>query len=403
MDELRISNRLIMTPGPVMIDPRVSHAMSNQILGQFDPDFTAIMDDTMTMIRQGFQTKNQWSFPIDGSGRAGVEALISNIVSPGDKVLVPIYGRFGELGAELAERAGGDVETIEADWGTVFDQDDIIAAIDRIKPKVVAIVHGETSTGRMQPIDRIGAALHKHGGFLVVDSVATYMGTPVLVDDWQIDAAVGGSQKCLSVAPGITPITFNDRFAAEINRRKRVERGVRKPDDPVAENFVTSNYLDLTQLQDYWSARRLNHHTEATVGVYGLHEGLRLAVKEEGVRARFDRHAKIHKALAASLQSLGIKLFNAGDHEMPMVTCVVIPAELDGNAFKSQLLNGFGVEISGSFGSLQGKVWRLGTMGYVAQESYLIKFISLFGAALLQAGLQVNIKAALDVLIQELG
>lgn len=398
MDELKINERLIMTPGPVMIDPRVSQAMSNRILGQFDPAFTAIMDDTMALIREGFQTKNRWAFPVDGSGRAGVEALISSIVSPGDKVLVPILGRFGDLAAELAERAGGDVETIETEWGTVFDQDDIISAIKRIKPKVVAMVHGETSTGRLQPLDKIGAALHEYGGFLIVDAVATFMGTSVAVDDWQIDAAVGGAQKCLSAMPGITPVTFNDRFAAEINKRKRIERGNRHPDDEVADNFISSNYLDLTQLQDYWSPARLNHHTESTIGVYGLHEALRLAVHEEGLQARFDRHVKIHKALNAALPALGLEIFNEGDHEMPMVTCIGIPSELDGNQFKDALLDKFGVEISNSFGSLQGKIWRLGTMGYVAQPSFLTKFISLFGAALLQAGVQVDLKAALDAL-----
>lgn len=402
MAELIVNELLIMTPGPVMIDPRVSQAMSNRILGQFDPDFVKIMNETMDLARRAFQTQNQWAFPVDGSGRAGLEALISNIVSPGDKVLVPVLGRFGELAIELAERAGGQVTTMHTEWGTVFDQDDIITQIKTQKPKVVAIVHGETSTGRLQPIDKLGAAVREVGGFLVVDAVASFMGAPVKVDEWQLDAVVGGSQKCLAAAPGMSLVTFNDRFADEINKRKRIELGVRKQGDPAAVNFVPSNYLDLTQLQDYWSPTRINHHTEATVGVYGVHEALRLAVEEEGILNRFARHQKIHTALAKALKALGVSVFNEGNHEMPMVTCVVIPDQLDGGIFQKELLTKFGVEISSSFGSLQGKIWRLGTMGYVAQKSYLVRFISLFGSALLQAGVDVDIKAALDVLDQVL-
>jgi (S)-ureidoglycine-glyoxylate aminotransferase len=213
------------------------------------------------------------------------------------------------------------------------------------------------------------------------------------------DAAVGGAQKCLAIPAGITPITFNDRFAAEINQRKRVEQGVRTSQDHLsAAPLITSNYLDLTQLQDYWSPRRLNHHTEATAAVYGLHEGLRLAL-DEGLNARYARHLQVHQALNTALSALGLTIYGAGDHEMPMVTCVQIPAGLDGEAFRSQLLAQFGVEISSSFGSLQGKIWRIGTMGYVAQKPFILKFIALFGAALLQAGVPVDLKAGLDAVL----
>lgn len=395
MSELQITNRLIMTPGPTMVDPRISQAMSNQILGQFDPAFTDIMNDNMKMIAQTFNTKNRWSFPIDGTSRAGLEAVIGSIVSPGDAVLVPSLGRFGDLFVELAERAGGQVTTMTTEWGTVFDQDDIIAKIREMKPKVVAIVHGETSTGRLQPIDRLGAAVYEYGGFLVVDTVASYMGTPVKVDEWQLDAVVGGAQKCLSIPSGITPITFNDRFAAEINKRKRVEQGVRTGEDTKRNNYITSNYLDLTQLQDYWSPRRLNHHTEATVANYALHEGLRLAL-QEGLQNRFERHLQVHHALNAGLDAMGLHIYHQTDHEMPMVTCVEIPDQLDGDQFRETFLKDFGVEISSSFGSLQGKIWRIGTMGYSAQRHFITNFIALFGAALLQAGASVDLKAGLD-------
>lgn len=282
----------------------------------------------------------------------------------------------------------------------MFDQDEIIAKIKEVKPKVVAIIHGETSTGRLQPIDRLGAAVREVGGFLVVDAVASFMGAPVKADEWQIDAVVGGSQKCLGALPGMSLVTFNDRFADEINKRKRIELGVRGEDAQTAANFVPSNYLDLTQLQDYWSPARVNHHTEATIGIYGVYEALRLGVQEEGLANRFARHQQVHQALNNAVKALGLTIFNEGDHEMPMVTCVEIPEVLRDTNFQSELLTKFGVEIAASFGSLQGKIWRLGTMCYVAQKGYLVRFISIFGAALLQAGYPADVKAALDAVDQ---
>jgi (S)-ureidoglycine-glyoxylate aminotransferase len=383
MKELEIQKRLIMTPGPTGVDPRVSKAMGYAVLGQFDPAFTNIMNETMQMIREAFQTKNHWAFPIDGTSRAGLEAVISSIVSKGDRVLVPIYGRFGHLFVELAERAGGIVETIECPWGEVFVEDEIIAAIDRFNPKVVALVHGETSTGRMQPLAKIGAYVRQKGAFLVVDAVATFMGADFKVDQWQVDAVVGGAQKCLSIPSGITPITFNERFSIEINKRKRVEQGVFTEGDANAKNFITSNYFDLTQLQDYWSERRLNHHTEATIMVYALHEGLRLAL-EEGLQNRFDRHLFHQTAIKNSLVAMGFKIFGDQAHEMPNMTCVEIPTGVDGEKVRALLLQQYGVEISSSFGSMHGKIWRIGSMGYVAQKTEILTFLSIFAGVAAQ-------------------
>lgn len=381
MEELNIARRLIFTPGPVGVDPRVSQAMGYSILGQFDPEFTAIMNETMELIRQSFMTKNKWSFPIDGTSRAGLEAVIGSIVEPGDKVLVPILGRFGHLLVELSERAGAEVHTIECPWGEVFDQATIIDAVKKIKPKVLAVVHGETSTGRLQPIDKIGAVCRSLGVFTVVDAVASYLGTEIPVDDWELDAVVGGAQKCLSVPSGITPITFTDRFAEAINQRKRIEEGIRTAEDKTQKAFITSNYLDLTQLQDYWSKRRLNHHTEATVMVYALHEGLRLALKE-GVEARAKRHLLHHKALEAALCALGLELFGDAEHEMPMVTCVKIPNGVDGEKVRRELLQIYGIEIASSFGPLQGKIWRIGTMGYIVEKMNIVTLVTIFAAFL---------------------
>lgn len=385
MASLQINRRLIMTPGPVAVDPRVSQAMSNSILGQFDPEFTNIMNETMELIRASFKTKNKWSFPIDGTSRAGIEAVIASIVEPGDKVLIPIIGRFGYLITELVERAGGIVHTIEAPMGEVIPQEDIIKKLDEVQPKVLAIIHGETSSGRLQPIDKIGHAAKKRGVFTVVDAVATYMGQDIPVDDWALDAVIGGAQKCLSVPSGITPITFNERFSEEINKRKRVEKGIRTASDEATSAFITSNYLDLTQLQDYWGERRLNHHTEATVNVYGLYEGLKLAIRE-GVEQRARRHSYHHEAMKQAVTALGLELFGDENHEMQMVVCVKIPEGINDAEFRTELLSRFGIEIAGTFGSVAGQIWRIGTMGYVAEKQNLLNFITAFGVFLQSKG-----------------
>ncbi|HBV23340.1 MAG TPA: aminotransferase [Jeotgalicoccus sp.] len=387
MASLQINRRLIMTPGPVAVDPRVSQAMSNSILGQFDPEFTNIMNETMELIRASFKTKNKWSFPIDGTSRAGIEAVIASIVEPGDKVLIPIIGRFGYLITELVERAGGIVHTIEAPMGEVIPQEDIIKKLDEVQPKVLAIIHGETSSGRLQPIDKIGHAAKERGVFTVVDAVATYMGQDIPVDDWALDAVIGGAQKCLSVPSGITPITFNERFSEEISKRKRVEKGIRTASDEATSAFITNNYLDLTQLQDYWGERRLNHHTEATVNVYGLYEGLKLAIRE-GVEQRARRHSYHHEAMKQAVTALGLELFGDENHEMQMVVCVKIPEGINDAEFRAELLSRFGIEIAGTFGSVAGQIWRIGTMGYVAEKQNLLNFITAFGVFLQAQGVE---------------
>ena len=398
MASLQINRRLIMTPGPVAVDPRVSQAMSNSILGQFDPEFTDIMNDTMELIRASFKTTNKWSFPIDGTSRAGIEAVIASIVEPGDKVLIPIIGRFGYLITELVERAGGIVHTIEAPMGQIIPQEDIIKKLDEVQPKVLAIIHGETSSGRLQPIDKIGHAAKVRGILTVVDAVATYMGQDIPVDDWALDAVIGGAQKCLSVPSGITPITFNERFSEAISKRKRVEKGIRTEKDKVPSTFITSNYLDLTQLQDYWGERRLNHHTEATVNVYGLYEGLKLAIRE-GVEQRARRHSYHHEAMKQAVTALGLELFGDENHEMQMVVCVKIPEGINDAEFRAELLSRFGIEIAGTFGSVAGQIWRIGTMGYVAEKQNLLNFITAFGVFLQSKGAEnIDPAAALNAM-----
>ncbi|WP_342046110.1 pyridoxal-phosphate-dependent aminotransferase family protein [Bacillus sp. OTU530] len=399
--EINSPLRTIMTPGPVEVDPRVLRAMSTPILGQFDPAFTQMMNETMEMLRQVFQTKNQWAFPIDGTSRAGLEAVLCSVIEPGDKVLIPIFGRFGHLLTEIAERNGAEIHTIECKWGEVFDQEEIINEIKRVKPKVLAIVHGETSTGCMQPLDKIGPACRELDVLCVVDAVATIGGTEVKVDEWQLDAVIGGTQKCLSVPSGMAPITYNDRVERVLSARKKVERGVAQEQDRRSvQQPIRSNYFDLSQLQDYWGPRRLNHHTEATSMLYALREGVRI-VLQEGLEERFDRHRLHEKALIEGIKAMGLKLFNDRSWKLPMVTCVTIPDGVDGESVRTMLLEQFGIEIASSFGPLHGKIWRIGTMGYSCRKENILFVLAALEAALIRhnASIQIGegVQAALNV------
>ncbi|MFC9709574.1 pyridoxal-phosphate-dependent aminotransferase family protein [Paenibacillus sp. NPDC056933] len=399
--ELSPSLRTIMTPGPVEVDPRVLRALSFPILGQFDPEFTSLMNETMAMLRELYMTDNEWCYPVDGTSRSGIEAVLVSLIQPGDKVLVPIYGRFGHLLVEISERCGAEVIFFETEWGTVFDPEEVIKAIHAHKPSLVAMVHGETSTGQMQPLAEIGKACRELDILLVVDAVATIGGTPVETDAWHLDAVMGGTQKCLSVPSGMAPLTYNSRVEKKLMSRKTVERGLRDATSARAEGCtIASNYFDLSQLQDYWSSARLNHHTEATSMLYGLHEGLRILL-QEGLEARFQRHRINERALVAGIQGMGLQLYGELSSKLPVVTCIKIPDGVDGEAVRSMLLNDFSIEIASSFGPLKGKIWRIGTMGFSCQRKNVLHVLGALEAVLLRhrhvlpAGEAVQ--AALDV------
>ncbi|UPK47363.1 pyridoxal-phosphate-dependent aminotransferase family protein [Paenibacillus pabuli] len=399
--ELSPSLRTIMTPGPVEVDPRVLRALSFPILGQFDPEFTSLMNETMAMLRELYMTDNKWCYPVDGTSRSGIEAMLVSLIEPGDKVLVPIYGRFGHLLVEISERCGAEVIFFETEWGTVFDPEEVIKAIHTHKPSLVAMVHGETSTGQMQPLAEIGKACRELDILLLIDAVATIGGTPVETDVWHLDAVMGGTQKCLSVPSGMAPLTYNSRVEKKLMSRKTVERGLRDATSARAEGrTIASNYFDLSQLQDYWSSARLNHHTEATSMLYGLHEGLRILL-QEGLDARFQRHRMNERALVAGIQGMGLKLYGNISSKLPVVTCIEIPDGIDGESVRSMLLNDFSIEIASSFGPLKGKIWRIGTMGFSCQRKNVLHVLGALEAVLLRhrhalpAGEAVQ--AALDV------
>jgi (S)-ureidoglycine-glyoxylate aminotransferase len=395
-EELNPPARLLMGPGPVNADPRVLRAMSMPLLGQFDPDFTRYMNEVMALYRQVFQTRNRWTFVIDGSARAGIEAALVSLIEPGDRVLVPVAGRFGQLLAEIAERCRADTRTISSDWGTVFEPERIEDAIKIHRPKLLVAVHGDTSTTMAQPMEDIGAICRAHGVLLYVDATATLGGMDVATDGWQVDVMSAGLQKCLSGPPGCAPLTFNDRVADVVNRRKHIERGIR-PDGfrPGEDEAIQSNYFDLPMLMDYWSEARLNHHTEATSMLYAARECARI-VLAEGIAARARRHDLASRALCAGLAAMGLELFGDQRHKMPNVTGVRIPAGVDGEAVIGAMLRDFAIEIGTSFGPLRGQIWRIGTMGYNSRKDTVLTCLAALEATLRPNGYAPPAGAGVD-------
>ncbi|MGX7196973.1 pyridoxal-phosphate-dependent aminotransferase family protein [Enterococcus olivae] len=396
--ELVIPNRTIMTPGPVEANPIALKAMSSRVLGQFDPAFLTIMDNVKEMIKLPFGTKNKHAFAVDGTSRSGLEAALIALIEPGDKVLIPAFGRFAYLLGEICERAKAEIMYLEKDWTSTFDQQEVIEAIKEFQPKIVAMIHGETANGQMQQLDEIGPFCRANDIFFVVDMVATYGGVPIAVDDWCVDIAIAGTQKCISVPSGLSLITYNDRVEAVLDSRYQKELGLSKDDRN--ENHISSNYLDLSQLQRYWSEERINHHTEATTMIYGVHEGLR-SIINEGLEKVYARHQQNDQAIVAGIKAMGLGFYGDLSTKMPTVTPVLIPEGIDGEAVRELLLDQFGVEIASSFGDLKGKVWRIGNMGYSSRHENVLHVLAALEGALSFYGADINhgqaIKAALAV------
>ncbi len=378
--------RLLMGPGPINADPRVLRAMSARLIGQYDPAMTGFMNETMARYRQVFKTQQQWTLLIDGTSRAGIEAVLVSSIRPGDKVLIPVFGRFGHLLAEISERAGAEVYTIEVPWGDVFKPEQIEAAIKKVQPKMLAIVQGDTSTTMCQPLSELGAICRAHDVLFYSDATASIVGNEFKTDEWQLDAVSVGLQKCLGGPSGSAPITLSDRFVDWIRKRRRVEAGIRtEAHQDGVEPFIRSNYFDLPMILDYWGEERLNHHTEATTMLYGASECARI-VLEEGVDNCIARHKLHGDAMLAGLQALGLKTFGDLSHKMNNVVAVYIPDSVNGDAVRSQMLMDFGIEIGTSFGPLHGKVWRIGTMGYNARKSAVLQTLSCLDACLAANG-----------------
>ena len=393
--------RLIMGPGPVDADPRVLRAMSMPLLGQFDPAFTAYMNEVMELYRRVYQTENKWTFLIDGTARAGIEAILVSLIAPGDRVLVPIFGRFGHLLTEIARRCGAEVHTVEAEWGQIIDPNKLEEAAKKARPRLIACVHGDTSTTMAQPLADIVRIAKQHDALVFTDATATLGGMDVAVDRWGVDAISSGLQKCMSGPPGSAPISFNERVASRVIARKHVEQGI-KADGVVEGNgpVIQSNYFDLAMLMDYWGESRLNHHTEATSMLYAARECARI-VLEEGIAARVARHETASRAMVAGLRAMGLEIFGDLKHKLPNVTGIVIPARVDGERVRHELLHDFGIEIGTSFGPLKGRIWRIGTMGYGCQKRNVLICLNALEAVLRQQGYAAKPGAGVDTALTE--
>ena len=393
-------HRLLMGPGPISAYPSVLRAMAAPLVGQYDPFMTATMAETQELYRGVWNTSNEATLLVDGTSRAGIEAALVSLVRPGDRVLVPVFGRFGHLLAEIAERAMAEVHIIETAWGQVFPVSAIEEAIVRVKPTLLALVQGDTSTTMNQPLDEVGAICARHGVLFYTDATASLGGNAFEADAWGLDAATAGLQKCLGGPSGSSPITLSERAVEVIRSRGRIEAGIREAGDVAASDFVLSNYFDLGMILDYWGPRRLNHHTEATSMLYAARECARVLLLE-GRDDVIARHELAGRAMLAGVRGLGLGVFGDVAHKMNNVVAVEIPAGVPGDAARTALLEDFGIEIGTSFGPLHGRVWRIGTMGYNARKDAVLTTLAALEAVLRRFGASVpaggGVEAAADV------
>ncbi|AIX74727.1 MAG: alanine--glyoxylate aminotransferase family protein [Mixta calida] len=388
--------RLLMGPGPINADPRVLRAMSTQLIGQYDPAMTHYMNEVMALYRGVFRTENRWTLLIDGTSRAGIEAILLSAIRPGDKVLVPVFGRFGHLLCEIARRCRAEVHTIEAPWGEVFTPDQIEEAIKRVRPRLLLTVQGDTSTTMLQPLAELGAICRRYDVLFYTDATASLGGNALETDAWGLDAVSAGMQKCLGGPSGTSPITLSARMAETIRQRKRVEQGIRTAAHQDGEDeMIWSNYFDLGMIMDYWGPERLNHHTEATTALFGARECARLLL-QEGMDNAIARHQLHGEALLRGIQAMGLETFGDLRHRMNNVLGVVIPAGINGEQVRARMLEDFGIEIGTSFGPLIGKVWRIGTMGYNARKDCVMQTLCALEAVLNHLGFKTVQGAAMQ-------
>ncbi|AIT79372.1 aminotransferase V [Novosphingobium pentaromativorans US6-1] len=398
--EIDPPQRLLMGPGPINAHPRVLRAMSADLLGQFDPEMTDFMNQVMALYRPIFGTDNRWTMLIDGTARAGIEAALVSLVAAGDKVLVLNSGRFGLLLTEILSRIGASIETIDVPWGEIVPMETLAAAIERTSPRLVAAVHGDTSTTMAQPLDGFGALCRAAGAFSYVDVTATIGGMQIAADRWGVDVVSGGLQKCLGGPSGSAPITISDRAAEHIFRRRHIEKGIRRED--IVDGHgprIPSNYFDLAMIMDYWSEKRLNHHTEATSMLYAARECARIALGE-GLEKRYARHRAAGRAMAAGLRAMGLTLFGNDSYRMSNVTGVYIPETVDGEAIRHAMRTNFEIEIGTAFGPLEGRIWRLGAMGYNAMKHKVLLTLGALEACLRAQGHPVAMGEAVPAALE---
>ncbi|MFB6132824.1 MAG: alanine--glyoxylate aminotransferase family protein [Halanaeroarchaeum sp.] len=378
--ELTPPDRTLMGPGPSDVHPRVIRAMNTPLLGHLDPSFLEIMDDVQELLRYVFRTENTWTLPVSGTGSAAMEAAFGNVVEPGDTVLVPTNGYFGGRMGSMAERAGGEVVTVDAPWGEPLDASDVAAAFDEHQPDVFGFVHAETSTGALQPnVPELTDIAHEHDAFVVLDAVTSLGGVELRVDDWNVDVAYSAGQKCLSAPPGASPVTLNDRAMDRILDREESPR---------------SWYLDLSLLEGYWGTERSYHHTAPITSVYAIREALRMAA-EEGIENRWDRHRETAGAIKAAVEAMGLELNPADEYWLPSLNAVRVPEGVTDGEVIEYMLEEYDVEIAGGLGDLDGDIFRIGCMGHSCRPDNVAYLVTAFADALDTLGADVDVDAGL--------
>ncbi|MEB3102606.1 pyridoxal-phosphate-dependent aminotransferase family protein [Ferviditalea candida] len=379
------SQRLLLGPGPSEVYPTVLEQMSKPLLGHLDPEFLKLMDELKLMLQQVFETGNPLTLAMPGTGSAGMETVFVNLIEPGDKVIICVNGVFGGRMADVAERAGAEVISLQQTWGDVFAPEQIEEALKKHPDaSMVALVHAETSTGAWQPLQEIADLVHRHDKLFVVDTVTSFGGVRVAVDQIGIDAAYSGTQKCLSAPPGLAPVTFGQRALNKIDQRK---------------HKVQSWYLDLTMIRNYWGEDRFYHHTAPITMNYALHEALRILL-EEGLDNSFQRHALHGKALQTGLQAMKLKLVVEEKHRLPMLTTVYVPDGIEDMAIRQSLLNRHQIEIGGGLGPFKGKAWRIGLMGYGSSRENVLRVLEALESSLLDQGFSLKQGAAAEAALQ---
>lgn len=358
--KLNPGERILMGPGPSNVPSRVLQAMAAPCVGHLDPYFLSIMNDVQELLRYLFQTKNPLTIPISGTGSAGMETCLVNLVEPGDEVVVCVNGVFGSRMAEIVNRIGGKLIRVDADWGRTIDPEAVHKIVSDCTPKVVAVVHAETSTGVCQPLEDLAEIALDAGALFLVDSVTSLGGMDVSLDRTKIDAAYSGTQKCISCPPGLSPLSLSKKAIDALEQRKTP---------------VVSWYLDMSMVRDYWGDERKYHHTAPINMIYGFREALRI-IAEESLARRFERHRLNHHALVAGIEKMGLSMLVPESERLPMLNAVCIPDGVDDIKIRKALLNDFGIEIGGGLGEFAGRIWRVGLMGHTSHPRNVMLFLS---------------------------
>jgi len=358
--DINPGDRVLMGPGPSNVSARVLQAMSAPCIGHLDPYFLSVMDETQHLLKYLFQTENTFTIPVSGTGSAGMETCFVNLVEPGEEAVVCVNGVFGMRMADIVRRLGGELIQVDGEWGRAIDPEAVRKAVRGKNPKVLALVHAETSTGVCQPLEDIAHIAHEVGALFLVDMVTSLGGAEVAVDSMGVDVAYSGTQKCISCPPGLSPVTFGPAAIKVLENRK---------------SPIVSWYLDMSMVRSYWGAERKYHHTAPINMIYALREALRI-IAEEGLEARFARHQLNHRALVAGIEALGLSMLVPESERLPTLNAVCIPEGINDMKVRKALLTDFGIEIGGGLGDLQGKIWRVGLMGHSSNRKNIFLFLS---------------------------